>query len=62
MWRNTQEEELRKGITLDVAIKVFKRISEFKTRGKYVDGDARYHGQKFNRENKRDQVELWAEK
>mmetsp|Transcript_7814 Transcript_7814/g.10926 ORF Transcript_7814/g.10926 Transcript_7814/m.10926 type:complete len:436 (-) Transcript_7814:103-1410(-) len=62
MWRNTQEEELRKDITLDVAIKVFKRISEFKTRGKYVDGDARYHGQKFNRENKRDQVELWAEK
>ena len=45
----------------DVAIKIFKRIQEFKQRGQYVDGDPRYR-QKFGSHNKREQVELWTEK
>mmetsp|Transcript_22639 Transcript_22639/g.40837 ORF Transcript_22639/g.40837 Transcript_22639/m.40837 type:complete len:346 (+) Transcript_22639:1-1038(+) len=46
----------------DVAVKVFKRISEFKGRGTYVDGDPRYHKQKFKTNDQRDQVVLWTEK
>lgn len=46
----------------DVAVKVFKRISEFKGRGTYVDGDPRFHRQKFKTNNRREQVVLWAEK
>ena len=46
----------------DVAVKVFKRISEFKGRGAYVDGDPRYHKQKFKNNDQREQVVLWAEK
>ena len=46
----------------DVAVKVFKRISEFKGRGAYVDGDPRYHKQKFKTNDQREQVVLWTEK
>jgi len=46
----------------DVAMKVFKRIQEFKGRGSYVDGDNRYHKQKFKTIDKRKQVELWCKK
>ncbi len=46
----------------DVAVKVFKRIQEFKGRGEYMDNDPRYHGKKFRNAAKREQVELWAEK
>ncbi|KAL7554020.1 hypothetical protein ACHAWF_017524 [Thalassiosira exigua] len=46
----------------DVAIKVFKRIAEFKGRGSYVDGDPRYHKQKFKTNDQREQVVLWCEK
>mmetsp|Transcript_29628 Transcript_29628/g.62919 ORF Transcript_29628/g.62919 Transcript_29628/m.62919 type:complete len:949 (+) Transcript_29628:112-2958(+) len=46
----------------DVAVKVFKRISEFKGRGAYVDGDPRYHKQKFKTNDQREQVVMWAEK
>lgn len=43
-------------------MKVFKRISEFRGRGAYVDGDPRYHKQKFKTNDQREQVVLWAEK
>lgn len=46
----------------DVAVKVFKRISEFRNRSSYIDNDPRYHGQKFRNADSREQVELWAEK
>ena len=46
----------------DVAVKVFKRIQEFKGRGAYMDGDPRYYGQKFRNADQRQQIELWAEK
>jgi len=46
----------------DVAVKVFKRIQEFKGRRNYVDGDPRYHSIKFKNTDPRRQVELWAEK
>jgi serine/threonine-protein kinase RIO1 len=46
----------------DLAVKVFKRISEFKGRGAYVDGDPRFHKQKFKSNDQREQVVLWAEK
>jgi len=46
----------------DVAVKVFKRITEFKGRGAYVDGDPRYFGQAFRKNSEREQVEIWAEK
>jgi len=46
----------------DVAIKVFKRIQEFKNRNMYIDNDPRYYGKKFRNADKREQVELWTEK
>ena len=46
----------------DVAVKVFKRIQEFKGRSAYIDNDNRYHGQKFKNVDKRAQVEQWTEK
>ena len=46
----------------DVAVKVFKRIQEFRNRSAYVDSDPRYHGSKFRNADKRQQVELWTEK
>eukprot|EP00535_Pseudo-nitzschia_heimii_P000577 CAMPEP_0197176780 /NCGR_PEP_ID=MMETSP1423-20130617/2589_1 /TAXON_ID=476441 /ORGANISM="Pseudo-nitzschia heimii, Strain UNC1101" /LENGTH=761 /DNA_ID=CAMNT_0042626201 /DNA_START=55 /DNA_END=2337 /DNA_ORIENTATION=- len=46
----------------DVAIKVFKRIKEFKGRGQYVDGDPRYAGRPFRSFTERDQLEVWTEK
>mmetsp|Transcript_19055 Transcript_19055/g.26889 ORF Transcript_19055/g.26889 Transcript_19055/m.26889 type:complete len:328 (-) Transcript_19055:410-1393(-) len=46
----------------DVAVKVFKRIQEFKQRGLYVDGDPRYHRQNFTKASSREQLSLWAEK
>ena len=46
----------------DVAIKVFKKIQEFRNRGYYVDGDPRYGNNSFRNLNSNDQLELWAEK
>lgn len=47
----------------DVAVKVFKRISEFRNRRQYVAGDPRYKdGKDFKYAGARQQVELWAEK
>ncbi|CAJ1966344.1 unnamed protein product [Cylindrotheca closterium] len=46
----------------DVAVKVFKRIQEFRNRGQYVQGDPRYHSQDFSHSSGRAQLELWAEK
>ena len=45
----------------DVAVKVFKRIQEFKGRGDYVDGDPRFETS-FKNSSKRQQLELWTEK
>ncbi len=47
----------------DVAIKVFKKISEFRNRGYYVEGDPRYHGNaSFRNLSSKEQLELWTEK
>lgn len=46
----------------DVAVKVFKRIQEFRNRGQYVQGDPRYASQDFSHSSGRVQLELWAEK
>lgn len=46
----------------DVAVKIFKRIQEFRNRGQYVDGDPRYDGKEFSRSSERRQLEMWAEK
>lgn len=46
----------------DVAVKIFKRITEFRGRGVYVDGDPRYVGQNFRNSSEREQLEIWAEK
>lgn len=47
----------------DVAVKVFKRITEFRNRVEYVEGDPRYgDGQNFRDASARQQVEQWAEK
>ena len=45
----------------DVAVKVFKRISLFRNRKDYVDGDSRYK-QAFKTNDAREQVVLWTEK
>ena len=44
-----------------VAVKAFKRIQEFRSRGDYVDGDPRYRT-KFSDVGAREQLEIWAEK
>mmetsp|Transcript_23600 Transcript_23600/g.53578 ORF Transcript_23600/g.53578 Transcript_23600/m.53578 type:complete len:740 (+) Transcript_23600:248-2467(+) len=54
--------DLNVGSSHDVAVKVFKRIAEFKGRGAYVDSDPRYHKQAFKTQDGRHQVVLWAEK
>jgi hypothetical protein len=46
----------------DVAVKVFKRIQEFRARGEYVDGDPRFGRTKFNDVGAREQLEIWADK
>jgi RIO kinase 1 len=46
----------------DVAVKVFKRIQEFRSRGDYVDGDPRYARSSFRNAGSREQLSLWAEK
>jgi len=46
----------------DVAIKVFKRIQEFKGRGNYVEGDPRFTRDNFRKAGPREQLELWTEK
>ena len=46
----------------DVAVKVFKRIQEFRGRGSYVDGDPRYGTIAFGKTSARQQLELWTEK
>jgi serine/threonine-protein kinase RIO1 len=48
--------------SFDVAVKVFKRISEFKARADYVQGDPRYARDNFRKLSSRDQLSLWAEK
>ena len=55
-------DEGAEGGGYDVAIKVFKRIQEFKGRGSYVDGDPRFDDEKFKNANSREQLEIWAEK
>ena len=45
----------------DIAVKIFKRIQEFRNRGEYVDGDPRFDGS-FNSASKRQQLDLWTEK
>ena len=55
----TEGEETRGN---DVAVKVFKRIQEFKGRGSYVDGDPRYAAASFNKASAREQLALWTEK
>ncbi|KAL7579536.1 hypothetical protein ACA910_007911 [Epithemia clementina (nom. ined.)] len=47
---------------LDVAVKLFKRIQEFRNRGEYVDGDPRFDGSSFRNSSKRQQLALWTEK
>ena len=37
-------------------------MQEFKGRGSYLDGDPRYHGQRFKNADKREKIELWTEK
>ena len=49
-------------VGFDVAIKVFKRIKEFRGRGEYVDGDPRYAGRPFRSLSDRQQLEVWTEK
>jgi serine/threonine-protein kinase RIO1 len=46
----------------DVAVKVFKRIQEFRNRGQYVDGDPRYDARDFSHSSGRVKLEIWAEK
>mmetsp|Transcript_23614 Transcript_23614/g.34846 ORF Transcript_23614/g.34846 Transcript_23614/m.34846 type:complete len:597 (-) Transcript_23614:1527-3317(-) len=55
-------EEGKESGGFDVAVKVFKRIQEFKQRGLYVDGDPRYPRSKFSQASAREQLELWTEK
>jgi serine/threonine-protein kinase RIO1 len=44
------------------AVKVFKRIQEFKTRSDYVVGDPRYAKAAFRSVGPREQLALWSEK
>jgi RIO kinase 1 len=46
----------------DVAIKVFKRLTDFRGRGDYVDGDPRYLGRTFRNYSSREQLDVWCEK
>lgn len=46
----------------DVAVKVFKRIQEFKDRAEYVNGDPRYHGVVFQKTSAREQLQIWTDK
>eukprot|EP00339_Tiarina_fusa_P027216 CAMPEP_0116999418 /NCGR_PEP_ID=MMETSP0472-20121206/2124_1 /TAXON_ID=693140 ORGANISM="Tiarina fusus, Strain LIS" /NCGR_SAMPLE_ID=MMETSP0472 /ASSEMBLY_ACC=CAM_ASM_000603 /LENGTH=320 /DNA_ID=CAMNT_0004698819 /DNA_START=97 /DNA_END=1059 /DNA_ORIENTATION=- len=46
----------------DVAVKVFKRIQEFRGRADYVEGDPRYVGRAFRKASEREQLEMWTEK
>lgn len=55
-------EEGKESGGFDVAVKVFKRIQEFKQRGSYVDGDPRYPRSKFSQASAREQLEIWTEK
>jgi len=55
-------EEGKESGGFDVAIKVFKRIQEFKQRWMYIDGDPRYLRTKFSQSSARKQLEVWTEK
>ena len=46
----------------DVAVKVYKRLQDFQSRGKFVDGDPRYAGSAFGMLTVREQLEVWTEK
>jgi hypothetical protein len=48
--------------TSDVAVKIFKKIQEFRARGDYVDGDPRYRRESFRKASPHEQLALWAEK
>lgn len=45
-----------------VAVKVFKRMTEFRGRADYVQGDIRYVRENFKKLGAREQLSLWAEK
>lgn len=45
-----------------LAVKVFKRIQDFKNRGAYVDGDPRFFKKKFSEYDRHAQVGVWANK
>lgn len=57
-----KKSAIKKNDQFDVAIKVFKRIKEFRGRGEYVDGDPRYAGRAFRSFTDREQLEVWTEK
>ncbi len=46
----------------DVAVKIFKKIQEFRARGDYVEGDPRYRRESFRKASPHEQLALWAEK
>jgi len=46
----------------DVAVKVFKKIQEFRNRAEYITGDSRYRNVNFIKKSKQQQLELWTEK
>lgn len=46
----------------DVAVKIFKKIQEFRARGDYVEGDPRYRRESFRKASPHEQLTLWAEK
>ena len=46
----------------DVAVKVFRRLQDFRSRADYVDGDPRFLGRSFHDATEREQLEVWTEK
>ncbi|GKY93575.1 hypothetical protein MPSEU_000324900 [Mayamaea pseudoterrestris] len=50
------------GQEFDVAVKIFKRITEFKGRADYVHGDSRSAKENFRKLGSREQLHMWAEK
>ena len=50
------------GGPFDVAVKIFKRMQEFKNRAAYVDGDPRYATTNYRKASARDQLDMWTEK
>ena len=46
----------------DVAVKVFKKITEFRNRGYYVEGDPRFGKTNYRNLSSKEQLEIWTEK